>query len=318
MFKSVGITFGLFALLSVSLVSAEEIKSEFIDGRVFAKLPFNGVEASLLLDTGGRTGIYSEFGWYWKTEGSSIDDDNLIFEKKSPFAHFPKDTIAKNTFRLISGDSGEVMMVRKVLKDGLLGHAWFGTRVWNFDYLQKKLSLIDKVPSGFSQSVPMHFKSKELFYPRIEVTIEGEKLDVLLDSGGTSVLSEVAMKELKSEQAVVASSFIRESVFDQWKEKHSDWKIIEGGDRFGNNPMIRVPSVEIAGFKTGPIWFAKRPNSAYDKMMAELMDCKCAGAVGGNVFRDFDMVLDYPHQKAWFRKAPVSTEKASSNLKDGG
>ena len=68
----------------------------------------------------------------------------------------------------------------------------------------------------------------------------------------------------------------------------------------GNNDMIQVPKVMIAGQIVGPVWFAKRPNSAYDDFMSKYMDCKCDGAVGGNIFKSFSMTIDYPKKAAWF------------------
>jgi hypothetical protein len=134
----------------------------------------------------------------------------------------------------------------------------------------------------------------------MQISVDGENLDVLFDTGATSVLSVEAQKELKKTSAFVSSSFIRESVFNTWKEKHPTWKIIVAGDRFGNQDLIQVPVVMVAGKKVGPVWFAKRADKVYDEGMSQYMDCKCAGAIGGNVLKDFEIILDYPKKEAWF------------------
>ena len=85
------------------------------------------------------------------------------------------------------------------------------------------------------------------------------------------------------------------------RKNNPDWLTVEGGDRMGNHPIIRVPEIEIAGKKIGPIWFARRPDSAYDEFMASYMDCKCAGAIGGPALQSFKSItLDYPGKTAWF------------------
>ncbi len=290
----------LLALILTGSVFAKEIKTSFENDRIFAKLRFNGVEAIMLLDSGGNTGLFPEYVFYWKTEGSKVEKNYLKFLNKGPFDNFPKDVLTDNSIRLMSGQDEELVMIRKVVKDGLFGHAWFGNRLWQLSYSEKSLKLLNKIDSPRGQKVPLFFKGIGYFYPRMSISVEDESLDVLFDTGGTSVLSEVAMNELNLKDAIVASSFIRESIFNKWQKKHPDWKVIQAGDRFGNNDLIRVPLVVVAGKKIGPIWFAKRPNSAYDEMMSQYMDCKCAGAIGGNVLKYFDITLDYPNKAAWF------------------
>jgi hypothetical protein len=89
----------------------------------------------------------------------------------------------------------------------------------------------------------------------------------------------------------------------EWQRQHPEWKVIPQGDRFGKNDLIRVPKLKIADLDVGPVWFAKRPNKAYDEFMSKFMDCKCAGAVGGNVLKSFEIVVDYPNKAAFFNKA---------------
>jgi hypothetical protein len=282
--------------------SADETKIpvDFVYDRMFAKPTFKGVEAQMLLDTGGNTGIYSEFAWYWKTEGAGVESGFFKFSKDSPFATFPYDILQKQSIRVLANDE-EAMLMRKVLRDGIFGHGWFGGRVWRIDYPNRSLLLLKNSKDAKGKKVELGFKSEALFYPRFQVQVEGVALNMLFDTGATSFFSPEAVKKLGLEGAFSSSSFIRQSVYDKWKAAHPDWHVIEGGDRFGNQPLIRVPVVVIAGKKVGPVWFARRSNDAYDKMMAEYMDCNCDGAIGGNAFRSFKTItIDYPGRAAWF------------------
>ena len=214
--------------------------------------------------------------------------------------YFPYDILQKNSLRLID-QSEESILMRKMLGDGVIGHGWFGGRVWRLSYSEKKLTLLKRLSNPPGIEIPMGFKSDTHFYPRIQIKVAGETLDVLLDTGATSFFSLEAMQRLELSSAFSASNFIRKSVFDSWRSRYPDWIVIEKGDRFGNNPIIRVPEVQLANKTIGPVWFAMRPNDSYDKFMAEYMDCKCAGAIGGTVFKAFNSItLDYPNKAAWF------------------
>lgn len=291
-----------FIILGFATTSyAKVIPTQFDDNRIFAATKFNGIESKMLLDSGGNTGIFPEFAFYWKTKDSKVENGKLVFGQAGPFDLFPTDTLTPNSMRLMAGQDEELIMIRKVVHDGLFGHGWFGNRIWKLNYKKQKLELLDKIEKPEGKKVDLSFKGEGYFYPRMKIKIDNEELDVLLDTGATSVLSENAMKELKKSSAIVSSSFIRESIFNQWKEKHPEWKIISGGDRFGNHDLILAPVIEIAGKKVGPVWFAKRPNKSYDEMMSQYMDCKCAGAIGGNVLKYFEIMLDYPKKTAWFK-----------------
>ena len=278
------------------------ISTQYLEDRFYIMTPpVNGVSATLLLDSGGSTGLYSEFSWYWKTKESKVENNYLFFEKEVPFKNFPMDAIQGNSIRLISANDEEGMFARKFLRDGLLGNGWLGKMIWRFNYPQKSLSSLTSIGVPKGSKIPIHFK-EGLYYPRMGITVDGQNLDVLFDTGATSFFSSNAMSELGLKEAFSASSFMRESVFDSWTKKHPEWKVIKAGDRMGNYDLIRVPLVELAGYKVGPIWFAKRPNKAYDEYMSQYMDCKCAGAIGGNVLKNFEVIVDYPAKSAWFYK----------------
>lgn len=282
---------------------AQEIKTDYIEDRFFVLLSSQGVQAKLLLDSGGNTGIHPEFAWYWMTPGADVKDGKLKFGIESPFDSLPWDTLQKGYIRLLPPQDEETNLIRKLAQDGIIGHGWLGTGVWKFDYPKKTLTLLsgtEKSRSGIK--VPLFFKGEGFYYPRFRIEVDGKPLDMLLDTGATSFFSPVAQKELGLTQAFSASSFIRESIFSEWQRQHPEWKVIPQGDRFGKNDLIRVPKLKIGDLEVGPVWFAKRPNKAYDEFMSKFMDCKCAGAVGGNVLRSFEIVVDYPNKTAFFNK----------------
>lgn len=195
--------------------------------------------------------------------------------------------------------------------DGMLGQAWFGDRVWTFDYPGKRLfhHPASGAPQDPVHTVPLGFKTdgdgrRVTHFPSLEATIDRETLPFLLDTGAMVHLSEAARAALDDgEPATRATSFITESVFERWRRRHSDWPVIEDADRIvSGEPMIRVPEVTIAGHTVGPVWFTRRPDRNFHQFMAQMMDREVEGALGGSFFRHFVLTVDYPGARATFRR----------------
>ncbi|OOG43667.1 hypothetical protein [Rhodanobacter sp. C05] len=143
-------------------------------------------------------------------------------------------------------------------------------------------------------------------WPRIALTVDGQALDMLLDTGATAHPTAEGLKASgisTTTEGIGVTSYITKSTMDVWRKKHPDWMVIEQGDDLIPQkvfPIIRVPKVQIAGWEVGPVWFTERPDSAFHDMMASLMDRPPEGAVGANILEHFRMTIDYPHRDAWF------------------
>ena len=87
------------------------------------------------------------------------------------------------------------------------------------------------------------------------------------------------------------------SIFDRWRQ--SGWRVVPKGEAYGND-LIEVPSVGLAGFDIGPVWFARRPDGNFTRWMSQWIDRQIVGAIGGNVFRTCRMALNYPTRSATF------------------
>ncbi len=101
-----------------------------------------------------------------------------------------------------------------------------------------------------------------------------------------------------------ADRFITESRLDAWHAAHPDWPLAENADgmlapRFAAR-AIRVPDVEIGGWKIGPVWFTERPDRALREFMSRMTDAPVEGVLGGNAFTNWRTTLDYPNATAYF------------------
>lgn len=195
--------------------------------------------------------------------------------------------------------------------DGMLGQEWFAGRTWVFDYPGKSLYLRLSPVATERESgrrITLGFKSDEsgrrqLNFPRFEVEIDGEKLDMLFDTGATTRLSKQALDALRDGGAAErATSFIATEVFDRWRARHPDWRVIESADLPLNEPMIEVPRVTIASYAVGPVWFTRRANKNFHEFMSQFMDKRVEGAIGGAALRHFRITVDYPNATAVFSK----------------
>lgn len=189
---------------------------------------------------------------------------------------------------------------------GMVGHNWFAGRVWVLDYPNHRAAYYETPPSPKPfgpHTIPMTLK-KPLTRddPRIQVVVDGDTVEMLLDTGATTELSPEAIVAEGAGPAVRAGAFAAARLWDKWHAKHPEWTVVPKGEVYSKADVIRVPSVSIAGYDVGPIWFSKRPDTVYDGMMKALMDKPILASIGGAAFRPFKLTLDYVNQRVTFEK----------------
>jgi hypothetical protein len=190
----------------------------------------------------------------------------------------------------------------------LLGHAWA------FDYADQSLTRLGKdwLPDPQAHRIALGFAHDSkgdigMPYPRITLRVDGAPVDMLLDTGATAHPTPAGkqVSGTATTDGIGVTSYITTSVFEQWHKAHPAWRVVQNGDdllapRFMAR-LIEVPSIEIAGWVVGPVWFTERPDFAFHQEMSPYMDKQIEGSVGGNVFNHFVMTIDYVGQAAYFR-----------------
>ena len=196
---------------------------------------------------------------------------------------------------------------------GMLGQEWFADRVWTWDYPGHKLlwrTAADLPFIATSHRVQLGFPTDDHgkrhpsgSFPRIQVTIDDEVIDLLFDTGATTTVKETALKAINDGHAAQrATSFINQSIFDRWHKKHPDWRVVENAESSSGAAMIEVPRLSAGGYDVGPVWFTARPDKNFDQGMSQWMDKKVHGALGGSALRFFRITVDYPNAIAYFEK----------------
>ena len=284
----------------------------------------DGQRLRLVVDTGGG----GSSGMYFI---DSITAQRLGFKtrtckiggKQYPVASLPTFRPGRTLPPPLPGPCGQALMVLPVSArthdafgyDGQLGAGYLPGRVWTFDYPGERLLLEGPgwQPVPTAHASPLGFPhdakgQKTDGFARITIRVDGQPLDMLLDTGATAHPTEEG-KQISGTPTVNGygvTSYITTSMLERWHKAHPGWRVVDkGDDLFGpEHPtrLIEVPKVEIAGWSVGPVWFTERSDRNFDlKGMSEYMDRIVSGAVGGNVFRHFAMTIDYPRETAYFR-----------------
>lgn len=181
--------------------------------------------------------------------------------------------------------------------EGFLGSRWFAGRVWEFDYPASTLHVLEGwTPPASARGTAMTMLSnRNMYWPRIQVEIDGERLDMLFDTCAQLRLGTDGAKALgHREGAQVAGSFITARQYRKWRDAHPDWPVAMKGD--GCMPMIHGGQRAHRGTNTGPVWFAARPDRNFTEFMSSMTDAPVEGAIGGSAFARLKMVADYPAQ----------------------
>ncbi|MBA4182583.1 MAG: hypothetical protein H0X49_01035 [Acidobacteria bacterium] len=140
-------------------------------------------------------------------------------------------------------------------------------------------------------------------FPRIQVSIDGEPIDLLFDTGASTALTDNALAALNDKRpAVRATSFITARIFEQWRKKHPQWRVVENAEKGSGQAMIEVPQISVAGYAVGPVWFTRRADKNFHEYMSQWMDKTVEGALGGNALHYFRITVDYPRAVAVFEK----------------
>jgi hypothetical protein len=338
----------LFALAQTPATAgstvAVTVPARFVAGRVLATpRTTDGHTLTLWVDTGGGGGS----GMYLLT-ASAVDKLHLqtsrltLGKQSARVATLP--TYARGAgIPAPAGRYAKALVIKSLGSpaddthyDGMLGAGYLPgnfrshARIWTFDYPGHHLTLQRPhwQPSAEARSVPLHFPHDDegrlgSGFPRFVVRVDGKPLSMLLDTGATGYPTAAARRVEGGHARVRATSFITTNQLERWHHQHPDWRVVNDADRMRikgqSMRAIEVPSVTIAGWRVGPVWFTERPDTNFHDYMSSMMDAQVEGAIGGNALRHFVMTVDYHDFKGWFRcvsacDRPASDSPASSKL----
>ncbi len=160
--------------------------------------------------------------------------------------------------------------------------------VVTYDYTSGSLGL--NAPPLRAAQIPVRVSAKSAF-PRIDLVIEGETMGFLLDTGASfSMLSQRVVDRLRSNNP-------------SWRSVHGAYGPANMTGAFGEREatMLRIPQARLGPMVLEPLDVVSRPAGTFEQYMSSLMSAPIAGALGGNVLRNFAFRLDYPQQRLEMR-----------------
>lgn len=275
-----------------------------------------GQTLNFYTDTGGGLFLYAEEAERLGLPVSEVEADGQRV-KMAPLPNFrpdaavPAPLMTRGNLPVIPRSSGDATAPSMRDWSGMLGQAWFAGRVWTFDYRGRRLLWraagdVPRVAKGNQASLGFRTDGsgqRRGNYPRITVTVDGEPLDLLFDTGAMNVLPPDVLKQVGDGAAPErATSFITLSVYERWRKRRPNWRAIEGIRTLTGDALIEVPEVVIGGYPVGPVWFTRQPDRPFHEYMAQFMDRPVEGALGGSALRYLRVTVDYPNAIAYFER----------------
>jgi hypothetical protein len=280
-----------------------ELPTRYQAGLFYAEpVTLTGQKMSLLLDTGGGTFVTRRCAERCGVRATlPFGGGRSRLPTFLPEAWVPEPTGGEKWMPVIDGED-----------DGMLGQRWFAGGVWTFAYPEKQVSLRrtpliateemrrHAVPLGFRHQWGIRMGNQ----PRLVVTIDGESVESLLDTGAEFWPSPEALRVMDDQTpGEQATSFVSADLFERWRTARPDWRVIAVGCQRTREAAIEVPEAQVAGLKAGPVWFLRREPGNFT-WMSSYMDKPIVASVGGNFLKNFRVTLDYPAAVAYWEKRP--------------
>jgi hypothetical protein len=295
---------------------AADLAAAFQADRVYVQIGLRNKQAPLCFytDSGGGL-VLSEAGAVRMDAKPARATDPEIVAEVGPNAQIVGGSVFNGTTHAPGLSASDIFVVVPEVRqtkvfplqgDGILGQSWFAGRVWTWDYPAGRLTLhTARWTPPHGTPWPVHFKTgtngaHETDFPRVEMTVDGQTISMLLDTGAETYLTVEAEAQLNDAgPRFRATSMITKTVFDGWRAHHPDWRVIENAQVATHAAMIEVPEVVIAGHRVAKVWFTARPDANFRQVMSSMMDATVDGSIGGNALHGLKVTVDYPAGRAW-------------------
>ncbi len=261
--------------------------------RAFVSLEFAGPNGksrtgTCWLDTGGgqlilRRDFARELGLHDTGKALTENGERLIpvdaprvmaSDVRVPVA--PGDVMMLDSDRMTSGVEADVIFPVRLLRD----HAV------TFDYLSHRFGIDVDSPAGTPMPVDIAPHSG---FARLPVTIGGQEVYMLLDSGASCTM-------------------LSQALIDSLRAKHPDWRTVRGayddanmlgGSFEANAQELLLPELRVGGTTVSNVAAVSRPEGTFERWMSSLTTGPIVGALAGNVLRRFNLTLDYPNSRLY-------------------
>jgi hypothetical protein len=296
----------LLALLSIrctaqpsSSPKSATVPFHFEDNRVFVDLTFTKPDGSprtarFWVDTGG--------GGFIMTEPLARDlgldlSGKPTEEEGSRWLRVAPPAVRMGNLPLDLKDARTVVKMEKTVQDGFNAEGLLPGHV-----LERYQVVIDYGSQQFTLALPGTLKmtgirlntpvQRHSGFPRLEINVAGKVYGFLLDCGA-------------------AYTMVSQAVLDDWAGAHPDWPRLTGAVGAANMgsttedglAVTRVPEMQLGDLQLKAAGMVARPKGTFENWMSQMMTAPIAGAIGGNVLRNYRVQIDYAENATYLEKS---------------
>jgi len=181
--------------------------------------------------------------------------------------------------------------------DATLGPSWLVAHPVTIDYPGHRVTLTSA--SARAISVPLAVKSyrppaTSLPAPALatlQVTVAGERLTMLLDTGATARIRPIYRALMPDRSAVRQVNFADPTLLARWHRLHPAWRYIAAGAEEPGDPrgtygaMILVPDLRVGSAHAWPTWFVARNDASTYRALSRAVGRAVSGDLGGEALR---------------------------------
>ena len=195
--------------------------------------------------------------------------------------------------------------------DATLGPAWLLEHAITVDYPHGRITLGRASEPG--TTVPLTVAVGRSAIPSlpptalatIDVSVAGEKLTLLLDTGATARVRSSTKGLMPDAAAVRQVCLIETAVLTRWHRTHPDWKYVDAAfDVAGDAPAapaILVPDLRLGPARALPTWFVARRDASTFAAVSKLMRKTVVGDLGGDALRRWRVTYDLKNERLILR-----------------
>jgi hypothetical protein len=293
----------LFASFTCSSQALPGLRSatvpfHFDDNRVFIDLTFtrpdgNPRTARFWVDTGGGGFLMAQplardLGL--DLSGKTLDEGGATLLPIAPPA------ARMGSLPLDLKDVRAFVIMQKTIQDGFNAEGLLPGHV-----LERYQVVIDYGSQQFTLALPGTLKmtgirlttpvQRRSGFPRFEINISGKAYGFLLDCGA-------------------AYTMVSQAVLDDWAVAHPEWPRATGAVGAANMGLLtedglvmtRVPEMQLGDVPLKAAGMVARPKGTFENWMSPMMTAPIAGAVGGNVLRNYRVQIDYAENATYLEK----------------
>jgi hypothetical protein len=280
-----------------ALVAAAGIASSFAGNAVYVVAPGTEPALKLRLDTGGYDLVSAAAAQRAHLKAGSVhlqSGDRATYELPAPSA--------LSLDALLEARPGALESTFVEPVDGTLSLGRFAAQPLTIDFPHRTVTVGESHPGGdrialtVGAAAPPAPGLPSSMSAVLPVTIGGERVTMLLDTGADVAIDAPARDRFDDAAATRSLPLISRDLFDRLHARHRDWTVLDGAGRMAETKrpvtLLRVPDFIVGAHRGPPTWFAVREDPATYAFLTRAFKTSVQGDLGGEALRRWRVTID--------------------------